>query len=113
MSAFTVILDPDEEEGGYTVTVPALPGCITQGETFDEALAMARDAIAGYLESMTAHGESIPVDPVGEELAQLVTDGTPVRPRSGVWKPLGDDQTKVELAVVEVDIGELAQPVSR
>jgi antitoxin HicB len=33
MRKYTIILDPDTEEGGYTVTVPALPGCITQGET--------------------------------------------------------------------------------
>ncbi len=33
MRTYTVVLDPDPDEGGYTVTVPALPGCITQGET--------------------------------------------------------------------------------
>src|SRR5438876_1250078 len=33
MRKYTIMLDPDPEEGGYTVTVPALPGCITQGET--------------------------------------------------------------------------------
>lgn len=42
---YTIILHPDEEEGGYTVTVPALPGCVTQGETIEEAIAMAKDAI--------------------------------------------------------------------
>jgi antitoxin HicB len=66
--AFTLVLDPDEEEGGYTVTVPALPGCITQGESLDEALAMAKDAIQSYLASLEAHGEPIPIDPLGEAL---------------------------------------------
>jgi HicB_like antitoxin of bacterial toxin-antitoxin system len=36
--AYTLVLDPDEEDGGYTVTVPALPGCITQGDSLGEAL---------------------------------------------------------------------------
>jgi antitoxin HicB len=46
---FEVVLQP-ESEGGCSVSVPALPGCHTQGETREEALAMARDAIEGYLE---------------------------------------------------------------
>jgi predicted RNase H-like HicB family nuclease len=39
-----------EAEGGYMVTVPALPGCITQGDTIDEAIEMAKEAIELYLE---------------------------------------------------------------
>src|SRR3990170_4704137 len=38
-----------EPEGGYTVTVPSLPGCLTYGETFEEAMTMIDDAIAGWL----------------------------------------------------------------
>jgi predicted RNase H-like HicB family nuclease len=57
---YTIILDPDEEDGGYTVTVPALPGCITQGDTLEEAIAMARDAIQGYLEALVKDGQPIP-----------------------------------------------------
>lgn len=41
-----------EPEGGYTVTVPTLPGCITFGDTITEAIAMAREAIELYLESL-------------------------------------------------------------
>jgi len=44
-----VILEPSEE-GGYTVTVPALPGCISEGESVDDALANIREAISLYLE---------------------------------------------------------------
>lgn len=51
---YTIILHPDEEEGGYTVTVPALPGCITQGETLEEAIMMAKDAIHLYIETLIA-----------------------------------------------------------
>lgn len=51
-----------EPEGGYTVTVPALPGCITYGETVDHALMMAKEAIELYVESLAVHGEEIPTD---------------------------------------------------
>jgi len=51
-----------EPEGGYTVTVPSLPGCVTYGETIDHALAMAKEAIELYIESLRAHGEEIPTD---------------------------------------------------
>ena len=56
---YTVILVP-EEEGGYSVEVPALLGCYTQGESKAEAIAMAREAIELYLESCKAHNEPIP-----------------------------------------------------
>lgn len=46
---FRVVLEPSEE-GGYTALVPALPGCISEGETVEEALANAREAIELYLE---------------------------------------------------------------
>ena len=57
---YTIILHPDTEEGGYTVTVPALPGCVTQGETLEEAIAMAKDAIRLHIEGLIDAGESIP-----------------------------------------------------
>jgi len=56
------ILLTKEPEGGYTVTVPTLPGCITFGETIDEAVLMAKEAIELYLESLTSHGEVIPTE---------------------------------------------------
>ena len=49
-----------ETEGGYTVTVPALPGCITYGEDIDEAISMAKEAIQLYIEELQARGEQIP-----------------------------------------------------
>ncbi len=51
-----------EEEGGYTVIVPALPGCITYGEDVDEALTMAKEAIELYTEELQDRGEPIPDD---------------------------------------------------
>lgn len=50
-----------QEEGGYTVTVPALPGCISAGDTVEEALENIKDAIAGYIIGLMKHGEPIPV----------------------------------------------------
>ena len=48
-----------EEEGGFTVTVPMLPGCITYGESVDEAIAMAKEAIELYIEELRENGDSI------------------------------------------------------
>ncbi len=55
------ILLRQEPEGGYTVTVPTLPGCITFGTDITEAIVMVREAIELYMESLLAHGEEIPV----------------------------------------------------
>jgi antitoxin HicB len=70
MRRYTIILHPDPEDSGYTVTVPALPGCVTEGDSREEAIAMAREAIAGYLETLAQHGESIPEE---TEPPQLLT----------------------------------------
>lgn len=56
---YTVIYEP-AEEGGYVVSVPALPGCVTQGDTFEEATDMIKDAMSGYLEVLKEEGEDIP-----------------------------------------------------
>lgn len=58
---FNVVFRP-EPEGGFTVIVPALPGCVTHGRTLAEAKKMAKDAIAGYIESLKKHKEPIPSD---------------------------------------------------
>ena len=56
---YRVILEPDPD-GGYAVWVPALPGCVSQGETREDALANIREAIQCYIESALKHGESLP-----------------------------------------------------
>lgn len=58
---YRILLRP-EPEGGYTVTVPTLPGCVTYGETVDEAIAMAREAIELYIEHLQEKGEEIPTE---------------------------------------------------
>lgn len=60
MREYTVILEPDNEGRGYTVLVPVLPGCATQGRTREEALSRATEAIAAYIESLEADGEPVP-----------------------------------------------------
>lgn len=59
--SFTVLIEPNDPDG-YLVTCPALPGLVTQGDTLDEAFAMAKDAIEGYLISLIKHGDPIPDD---------------------------------------------------
>ena len=56
---YRVILEP-QEEGGYTVYVPALPGCVSQGETVEESLANIKEAIELYLESISERGLPVP-----------------------------------------------------
>jgi antitoxin HicB len=58
---YTVIFEP-QPEGGYTVAVPALPGCITEGDTLREARKMAAEAIQAYCESLLKDGLPLPKD---------------------------------------------------
>jgi antitoxin HicB len=60
---YTVVLEPDED-GGFVVTCPALPGLVTHGDTLEEARKHAAEAIELYLECLQAERSSIPV---GEE----------------------------------------------
>ena len=59
--SYTVVL-LREEDGGYSVVVPALPGCFTQGSTVPEALERAKEAMRCHLEAMQADGDPIPPD---------------------------------------------------
>ena len=59
MAKYLIYLEP-AEEGGYIASCPDFPGCVTQGETIEDALAMVKDAIQGYIASLKKHGEPIP-----------------------------------------------------
>jgi predicted RNase H-like HicB family nuclease len=59
---YTVILEPNQDEPGYTATVPALPGCISAGDTLEEALENARDAIELWIRMARNKGEPVPQD---------------------------------------------------
>lgn len=58
---FTVVMEKDED-GIYVVTVPALPGCISDGRTVEEAMSNVKEAIEGFIEDMKSDGEAIPPD---------------------------------------------------
>ncbi|MFZ1019559.1 MAG: type II toxin-antitoxin system HicB family antitoxin [Minisyncoccia bacterium] len=49
---YTAVFEPDQKDGGYTVTVPSLPGCISEGDNFEEALKNIKEATSLYLETM-------------------------------------------------------------
>ena len=68
--AYRIHFEP-EPEGGYTVTVPALPGCVTWGATYDDAVEKARECIEGFLEALAKAGDPIP----------------PANPSSRRWTP--------------------------
>ena len=68
MVSYKVILERNDEEGYYTATVPALPGCVTQGRTKEETLERIKEAIQGYLESLQKDGIPAPRD---VELAEV------------------------------------------
>ncbi|MCL5256500.1 MAG: type II toxin-antitoxin system HicB family antitoxin [Chloroflexi bacterium] len=67
---YTILLHPDKTQGGYWVTVPALPGCYSQGDTLEEAIAKAREAIHLYIATLISEGEPIPEEDDG---AQAIT----------------------------------------
>lgn len=60
-----------QEVGGYTVTVPSLPGCISEGDTFEEAEANISESITAYLESLAKDGEDIPQTDSNTFIAQV------------------------------------------
>jgi len=66
---YTIILTLDEKQGGYTATVPALPECVAQGGTEDEAIANAQDVIQDYIDALLKDRHPIPEDrhPIPEE----------------------------------------------
>lgn len=59
--SYTVLFER-AEEGGYIAFVPALPGCMTQGETFEEAKENIQDAIIGYIQVLREDGDDVPTE---------------------------------------------------
>ena len=91
---FTVILSP-EADGGYSVVCPAVPGCVSQGESLDETLDNIREAILGCLEVRKEDGQPLPAETpelVAEEIRACLKD----RAEEGL--PL-----TIETRVVEVE----------
>lgn len=71
------VIFEEQTEGGYTVTVPSLPGCISEGDTFEEAKKNISDAIKLYLEDLAEDGEEIPQESTNIFIGQ-VTVATPL-----------------------------------
>ena len=69
-----------DEDGGYTVVVPALPGCISYGKSIEDATRNAREAITLHLENLVAHKEPIPQ---GHETAPVLSTLVHVSPSNG------------------------------
>jgi predicted RNase H-like HicB family nuclease len=59
---FTIILTPDSEDGGFVAECPAVPGCISEGATVEEALANIKEAVEGCLETLAAQGQPLPAE---------------------------------------------------
>ena len=57
-----VVLYPDHEDGGWVAEIPSLPGCVSQGDTREEALANARDAIESWIDAARSLGREVPAD---------------------------------------------------
>jgi predicted RNase H-like HicB family nuclease len=86
---YTIVLLADGEKG-YTALVPALPGCLSEGDSVEEALDMVGEAIALYLQSAQDHGEEVHVEIPGTLIGEVDVDpdsfmvlspASPARPR--------------------------------
>ena len=66
---YRVLIEQDED-GVHVAEVPALPGCISQGQTRSEAVDNIKEAIAAYLESLRAHNEPVPPS-ISEEVVEV------------------------------------------
>ncbi|MCI0441523.1 MAG: type II toxin-antitoxin system HicB family antitoxin [Chloroflexi bacterium] len=60
MKTYVFRVEVEEEEGRWVAEIPSLPGCVTKGETREDALDALRDAAQAYLEVMHEHGDSLP-----------------------------------------------------
>jgi predicted RNase H-like HicB family nuclease len=68
---YTVVLE-QEADGGFVASVPALPGCVSQGDTRAEAMANIREAAELYVEDCVASGDPVPTE-AGREYIELTT----------------------------------------
>ena len=68
---YMAVFEPDEKEGGFTVTIPALPGCISEGNTFEEAFKNIREAAILYLEIMRDRKTYFPTESKNAVIAPI------------------------------------------
>ena len=84
---YTVVLE-QEEDGGYVVSVPALPGCVSQGDTRGDTLSNIQEAIAVYLEDCRDAGDPTEAAPAALALALVLTFGLAALSYYAVEQPL-------------------------
>jgi predicted RNase H-like HicB family nuclease len=68
---YTAVFEPDAEAGGYTAYIPALPGCISEGDTFEAALRNITEAAELYIEVMHEQKEEVPHESEGVVVAPV------------------------------------------
>lgn len=76
--SYTVLLVPDPDHGGFTVTVPESPKIVTEGNTEEDALAMAREAISLYVGYAAEKGLPIPVERMAPRLGTVEVEAGPL-----------------------------------
>ncbi|HEV7678358.1 MAG TPA: type II toxin-antitoxin system HicB family antitoxin [Candidatus Dormibacteraeota bacterium] len=74
MRTYSIVLDPDPEDSGYNVTVPALPGCIAEGDSIEDCIVNAREAIEYHIEELVAEGREIPDEVAAPMVLQVTVD---------------------------------------
>jgi predicted RNase H-like HicB family nuclease len=80
---YTLLLEHDPEEGVYSVSVPLLPGCLTYGDTVEEAMERAQEAIEGFLLVLQDQGEEIPEEDGSFQLVTVDVEFPPDSEREG------------------------------
>ena len=68
---YTAVFEPDEKAGGFTVTIPVLPGCISEGDTFEGAVEGIKEAASLYIEVMEQKKAEIPLETRGVVIAPI------------------------------------------
>jgi predicted RNase H-like HicB family nuclease len=71
MHTYSIVLDHDADAGMFTVTVPSLPGCVTQGATREECIERVQEAIAVHVAGLQADGLPVPVETEHPEMIQV------------------------------------------
>lgn len=85
IKSYNAIFEP-ATEGGFNVSFPDVPGCVTFGETFEEARQMAKEVLELWLEELAAHGDELPRPSLYPVMVDLVVARTPSYRRSSVKK---------------------------
>ncbi len=87
---FSISILQNEEGGGYLIEFPDLPGCVSDGDTIDEAIANGKDALSCWIETAQQHGDEIPLPYSSTHSSEFVLNGPEQKEN-----PLGIDSHKI------------------